>query len=209
MSKIIQLCLIGLMCIVTTSAYSWPDRYWNDKQMIASTTQKTISETFLISANQVLILMTDGSLWMHSINFNNRDKSVNIEDFQNPQAGTSYSWVTGYDRGYDMVWTENRTQAALLAINLPGTSEALPYESFTENFEIVEIFNDQNVEILILNNNSIIVIPSHHRGFAIGDNVKIALMKEGKNAYLFRQIDVENQITIPLDRGSSYIFIGR
>ena len=192
-------------CLTLSTTYMFG--YEGSNDLARRTTHKGILETFAIDQTHSLFLLEDGSLWnARSTAPGTHGRSVNIENYLYPQEGNSYSWVWGRNEG-DEVWEEYRSEAKLLFLS-SGDQEALPFESHSEDLTIALILYDGNREILILENNSLIAIPSYHRGFSVGEIVKLHLMKNGKNGYLVRQIENELLIAIPLDRGSAHIFMG-
>lgn len=185
--------------------------YYSDTDMLNNSMQKTILETFKMDQNKSLILMTDGSVWSAHPTATNLawGGKVNIENYSSPQPNEKYFWVNGREEGFDEKWREYRVESQLLVLGGIGDQEPLSYDRESYQLEISLIVYHEDKEILILENSTIIVIPSYHRSFELGEKIKIHIMKNGNNAYLIRELDKEElKVTIPLTRGTAYIFMG-
>lgn len=193
--------LLILFLIFCGSAFSYFD-HWD---LIAKTTQKEIQQKVTLSEEEVLYAMTDGSLWIGPVE-QSLQKKINIENFNAPQSGQLYTWVWGYESG-DSYFEEVRTQYRLIMLEGFGDFDPMPYTTHMENLKVVEVLNNNGIEILIINNSTIILMPSHHQGNGIGDEITIHIMKNGTTAYLERHLDTDGQtILIPMSRNSSYSF---
>lgn len=194
--------IIVYLTLLNSSVFGYNDH--ND--MKASTEQRTIVESQIVDANHAYIILNDGSLWStHPDQL--RNNSVNIENFNSPQVGETYNWVSGYYQGFDEWWVEDRRGSRLLVASGVGAQEAFPYEISKESLTITDISYNEKTEVLLLDNSSYIVIPSHHAGYFIGEVVVIHLMRNGSNAYLIHWLDEEQKVLIPLERASPHGFI--
>lgn len=184
---------------------------WERDNLIKNTQQKTIAQLIPLNQQQALVIMMDGSVWRSEIGGEPKlfvGNTINIENFNQPVVGHNFSWVYGYYQGFDEYWREIRKSSRLLLLEGAIGLEEIPYSSYKENFFIMEIVHEGEGEILLLNNGSILVMPSQHAGNSIGDQLTLQVMKNGSTAYLTRQLDEEGQtVLIPMHRASSNSFI--
>ncbi|MFI5343097.1 MAG: hypothetical protein ACHQUC_02630 [Chlamydiales bacterium] len=184
--------------------------YNSERDMINKTKQLTIAKVASFNGDQALVVMTDGSLWkIQRSGYPRIDvgETAYIENYHEQVVGRSYPWVYGYEQGFDMNWTEIRKSARLLFIDGAASMEEIPYSPYKANFTIIDIVQDGDSEILLLENSSMVVMPSQHGGNTVGDQVVIQVMKNGTSAYLTRQLSEEGEtVLIPMHRSSSHVF---
>ncbi len=152
-----------------------------------------------------LVVMTNGSIWMDFFSTRLSPGTImKFDNYENPTEGNKYD----YPKAGHYNWV-------LLSIGDQGDGYFLPYDSLESHLTIKRVLDTEYMavdwrpfEVLILDNQSIIVMPMYHGGFSENDQVTIRLNKEEGKASLIRYFGTQGKsLSIPLKRISDRTFI--
>lgn len=202
-----------LWAVLLTFPFSQPECYESYGDMIEQTLQFRIRDTTSIPNGNTMVTMTDGSVWQFSFDPTWREevgRYVQVEADMTPlEPGRVYTWVYGqyiYDGWH---WKEFRKYPVLVRLGSAAEVPVLPESEYLGEHALIDVSITGYGELLTLDNETVIVVPKQHGGFAADERVQIQLMPSGQSGYLVRHLPLDGrEVLIPLTRQSDGVFVG-